>query len=79
MIVPVSAVGEDTEGNFVFVLKADSGSVYRAEKRTITVGELLPEGFEIISGINENEWVATAGLSSLLDGMKVQLLDDQEK
>jgi RND family efflux transporter MFP subunit len=79
IVVPVAAVGEDTKGNFVFVLTMDSGSVYRAEKRTITVGELLPEGFEIISGIHENEWVATAGLNSLMDGMKVRLLESQNK
>jgi RND family efflux transporter MFP subunit len=79
LIVPVAAVGEDTKGNFVFVLKKDSGSEYHAERRTITVGELLPEGFEIISGIHENEWVATAGLNSLMDGMKVRPLESQSK
>jgi RND family efflux transporter MFP subunit len=79
IIVPVAAVGEDAEGSFVFVLKTDSGSVYRAERRAVTVGELLPEGFEIISGIHENEWIATAGLSSLMDGMKVRPLENQSK
>jgi RND family efflux transporter MFP subunit len=79
IIVPVAAVGEDTEGNFVFVLRMESESVYRAEKRTITIGELLPEGFEVISGIHEDEWVATAGLNSLMDGMKVRLLEDQDR
>jgi hypothetical protein len=77
--VPVAAVGEDTNGNFAFVLKVDTGSVYRAEKRAITIGDLLPEGFEVISGIYENEWIATAGLSSLMDGMKVQPLENQSK
>jgi RND family efflux transporter MFP subunit len=79
IIVPVAAVGDGPEGNFVFVLRMDSESVYRAEKRTITIGELLPEGFEVISGIHEDEWVATAGLNSLMDGMKVRLLEDQDR
>jgi RND family efflux transporter MFP subunit len=75
IIAPVAAVGKDTQGNFVFVLNKDSDSAYRVEKRMITVGELLPEGFEIISGISENELIATAGLNTLMDGMKVRLLE----
>jgi RND family efflux transporter MFP subunit len=75
IIAPVAAVGEDTKGNFVFVLNKDSDSVYRVEKRMISVGVLLPEGFEIISGISENELIATAGLNTLMDGMKVRLLE----
>jgi RND family efflux transporter MFP subunit len=79
IIVPVAAVGKDAKGNFVFVLKKDSESVYRAEKRAVTVGELLPEGFEIIIGVRETELVATAGLNSLIDGMKVRLLESPDK
>lgn len=75
IIAPVAAVGKDTKGNFVFVLNRDTDSTYRVEKRMITVGELLPEGFEIISGISENELIATAGLNTLMDGMKVRLLE----
>jgi membrane fusion protein, multidrug efflux system len=75
IITPVAAVGKDTKGNFVFVLNKDSNSTYRVEKRAITIGELLPEGFEVISGINENELIATAGLNSLMDDMKVRLLE----
>jgi len=75
IIAPVAAVGNDTKGDFVFVLNKDADSSYRVEKRMITVGELLPEGFEIISGINEYELIATAGLNSLMDGMKVRLLE----
>jgi len=74
IIAPVAAVGKDTKGNFVFVLIKDSDSAYRVEKRMITVGELLPEGFEIITGLSENELIATAGLNTLMDGMKVRLL-----
>jgi len=75
IIAPVAAVGKDTKGNFVFVLNKDSNSTYRVEKRAITIGELLPEGFEVITGINENELIATAGLNSLMDDMKVRLLN----
>ena len=61
---------------FVFVLNKDSDTGYRVEKRMISIGELLPQGFEIISGLNENELIATAGLNSLMDGMIVRLLEN---
>ena len=75
IVVPVAAVGKDTNSNFVFILNKESNSTYRVEKRAITIGELLPEGFEVITGIVENELIATAGLNSLMDDMKVRLLE----
>jgi RND family efflux transporter MFP subunit len=77
IVAPVAAVAKDAEGNYVFVLQKDSSSNYRVEKRKILVGDLLTEGFEIESGLDENELVATAGLSFLSDGMKVKLLDEK--
>lgn len=76
MTVPVEAVGKDNEGNFVFVLNKKSDAVYVAEKKVITVGELLPEGFELISGLKGGEMVATAGLKSLMNGSEVKLLNE---
>jgi multidrug efflux system membrane fusion protein len=50
--------------------------VFVAEKKIITIGELLPEGFELISGLEEGEIVATAGLKSLMNGTEVKLIND---
>jgi multidrug efflux system membrane fusion protein len=75
IIAPVAGVGEDTRSNFVFVLKKEENDIYRVEKRAITVGELLPEGFAVTSGLSENELIATAGLNTLMDGMQVRLLN----
>lgn len=74
LMVPISAVGEDADGNFVFVLSPQKDSVFTVEKRRITVGELLYDGFEV-KGLKENELVATAGIKTILDGMKVRLLN----
>lgn len=76
MIVPIEAVGKDDQDNFVFALTQSSEGVYIAEKKLITIGDLLPEGFELISGINEGEKVAIAGLKSLMNGTEVKLLND---
>jgi len=47
-----------------------------AEKKVIIIGKLLPKGFELISGLEGGEIVATAGLKSLMNGSEVKLLND---
>lgn len=74
IIAPMTAVGEDQNGNFVFVLKPASGDEYTAVKTKVNVGGMDSNGFQIKSGINTGDLIATAGLSTLLDGMTVKLL-----
>ncbi|NOU62123.1 efflux RND transporter periplasmic adaptor subunit [Marinifilum caeruleilacunae] len=76
IVAPFAAVGEDVSGNYVFVLKKASNSNYRVEKRTVQLGEILPEGFEVIKGLQKNELVAIAGLRFLQDNMEVCLLEN---
>ena len=73
IIVPVKAVGEDTNGNFVFVIESEDGKVGTVKKQAITIGELKTGGFEVLSGLKEGQRYATAGLQSLLDNQKVSL------
>ena len=70
--VPPSAVGEGPDGRFVYVIEPQSSDVGVARKRDIAIGELNTLGFEVKSGLEEGEIVATAGLQVLLDGMKVR-------
>ncbi len=72
--VPVSAVGQDHEGTFVYGLKQKNKGVYTAVKIIIKTGKLTDDGYEVLSGLQEGEYVATAGLRSLFDGMEVKLL-----
>jgi len=72
IIVSAKAVGEDQNGNFVFVLKPTS-DYYFAQRQTVIIGELTENGFVVKSGLDEGTLVATAGLRSLLDGMKVSI------
>ncbi|MEM7575499.1 MAG: efflux RND transporter periplasmic adaptor subunit [Bacteroidota bacterium] len=76
LVCPVAALGQNNEGNFVFVLAAESDGSYRVEQRTVNTGELIEEGFLLKEGLEEGELVATAGLRSLLDGMSVKLIED---
>ena len=76
IIAPVKAVGEGVDGHFVFMLEAGEGDTYVVRKKPVELGQLLPEGFEIETGVSDGDRVATAGLKSLLDGMKVRLLEE---
>jgi len=76
LLVPSQAVGEDELGNFVFTLEPTEDH-YLATRRSVTVGQLTSAGFEILEGLEEGELVATAGLQTLLDSMKVQLYEKQ--
>ena len=74
-VISSLAVGEDEEGNFVYVLEPSNGN-FIVKRRSVTLGSLTSEGFEIIEGLEEGEMVATAGLQILLDGMIVKLYDN---
>ena len=73
LIVPVSAVGEDSNGNFVYVIEKQNENVGLIKKQHFQIGELSPIGFEVISGLKPGQLVATAGLQTLLDGQTVSL------
>ena len=74
LIAPIKGIGEDTDGHFAFLLQK-SNEHYIAQKKYIKIGKLLNSGFEVKEGLQENDLLATAGLSSLLDGMKVKLME----
>lgn len=77
MVIATDAVGHDQSGDFVFVaVKSNENDIYVAEKRNVKLGELQSDGYEIVSGLDKNEAVITAGLSFLYDGRKVKLLND---
>ena len=76
LVVPVKAVGEDANGQYVFVIEAVDKGLGAVHRRPIRIGKLLADGFVVEEGLVERELVATAGLRSLLDGMKVRLLQE---
>ena len=71
LIAPMTAVGEDSNGNFVFLITEEQNSVVVNKKPKI--GDLTPQGFEILSGLEKGQKIATAGLQTLLDRQKVKL------
>ncbi|PIA78455.1 efflux transporter periplasmic adaptor subunit [Gaetbulibacter sp. 4G1] len=72
LVVPANAVGEDSNGRFVFLVE-EAGEITKVKKQQITIGDLTNEGFEIKSGLKAGQKIATAGLQTLLDGQEVRL------
>ena len=62
----------------MYVLKQKDNKIYSANKTPVEVGELLPQGFEIKSGVSPNSLVVTNGLKSLIDGMEVKLYEEND-
>ena len=75
LLTPIKSVGEGPDGMFAFVLK-EEGEKYTVRKQKINIGPLRPGGFEVKTGLKKGDKVAVAGLSSLLDGMAVVLLEE---
>tara|TARA_R110000787_G_scaffold13816_2_gene42967 strand:- start:6477 stop:7559 length:1083 start_codon:yes stop_codon:yes gene_type:complete len=72
LVVPAKSVGEDGNGNFVFLIET-SGDKIIAKKQPIKVGKLTSEGFAVTEGLSAGQKIAIAGLQTLLDGQEVKL------
>ncbi len=66
-VVPAKAVQQDQKGRFVFVLGKDD----RAERRDITVGERVDQGWAVQSGLVSGEMVIVEGIQKLHNGIQV--------
>ena len=72
LIAPMTAVGEDSNGNFVFLIKEDQNSVV-VNKTPVKIGGTLLYVSACKTGLEKGQKIATAGLQTLLDGQKVKL------
>jgi hypothetical protein len=73
VLVPPTAVGEDIDGRFVFVVRDLEQNVGHAKRLTVTAGDLTNDGLEILSGIEDGDILITAGIDRLSDGESVRL------
>ena len=78
LVVPYVAVGEDSEGNFVFVLEPDSEGRLFARRRAVEVGLATADGIVITQGLREGDLIATAGVRRLVAGQEVTLLGEPD-
>ncbi len=76
ILVPFDAVAHDEGGDFVYVVEnTDTEGIYKATRKTVKLGELTSEAYEIKEGLSPDDIIITAGLSFMYDGRKVRLLE----
>ncbi|MBL4904531.1 MAG: efflux RND transporter periplasmic adaptor subunit [Flavobacteriaceae bacterium] len=73
IVIPAKAVGEDAQGNFVFVIEKDGNGSTIVKRQMVSVGKLSSQGFEIIEGLFIGQKIAVAGLQTLLEGQEVKM------
>lgn len=79
ILLPSHAVLEDQDGRFVYVAQPGNGDIAVVKRANVTVGDLTAEGFEILAGLTEGQYVITAGVSRITPDMQVKLSAEWEK
>ena len=79
LLLPSVAVGEDRDGRFVFVVEERGEGLGIVHRKSVTTGELTPEGLEILDGLSDGERVVTAGVRRIQDGRTVRLLPSSNR
>ena len=72
-VVPQTAVLQDREGRFVYLLGEDS----KVSQQRITTGARVGNGWAVTEGLAGNEQVVVQGIQRLRDGMTVQPSEGQ--
>lgn len=78
IVIPPVAATEDRIGRFVFVLEQNSDKRWFAKRRPVEIGELTPTGLIVTKGIEADELIVTAGVSRIVDGQEVKLLEGMD-
>lgn len=78
LAVPGLSVGEDRTGRYVYVLERSDDDTWTARRQAVVIGEVFPDGIEIISGVSAGDLVVTAGVRRVIDGQRVRLLEQSE-
>jgi len=71
-IVPPVSVGEDRLGRYVFVVQGADSGFGNIQKKSVEIGELTTDGLEIMEGLTDGDYLVTAGVSQIQDGLKVK-------
>jgi len=73
LVASKKGVGGTASHHFAFLLKP-SGEIYEVKKQPVSIGTAFSEDIEITKGLKDGDLIATAGLNSLKEGMRVKLL-----
>ena len=78
-LVPSTAVGEDREGRFVYLIESRGDGARVARRRSVTVGSFVSDELEVLDGLADGDIVISAGVSMVEDGREVRLSTFQEE
>jgi membrane fusion protein (multidrug efflux system) len=71
IVIPVEAGLHDfNDQSFVYLVDASAGKAF---KRIISLGQVLNDKIEVISGLTENDEVVSGGQQKLVDGSPVTI------
>lgn len=84
IVLPASAVAEDNQGMFVYVLTpkrtikdpanaSREKTLYTVERRSVVLGEMINTGFVVLSGVSAGDLIAKAGLNVIQPNDEVTL------
>lgn len=71
ILVPASAIGEDKDGRFAFLLRDVRDGQGRVERVSVTTGDLTNQGLEVLAGLAPGDKLITAGVHRIHDGLTV--------
>ena len=72
IFLPAKVVLRDSSGNFVYTVSDNKDGTANVVKTPVQAGEISQSGIEILSGVTTGDFVITAGMSRVSDGMKVR-------
>ncbi|MEM9865663.1 MAG: efflux RND transporter periplasmic adaptor subunit [Myxococcota bacterium] len=70
--LPLSAVGEDREGRFVYIVEGE-GETAAVRRRSVEVAGVTGDALRVTDGVTDGERVVTAGVSRISDGLEVRV------
>lgn len=77
--LPLTAVNEDSKHKkYVYVIENIQNKEGIIRKKEITIGKLIDNRMEILSGIDGKEKVVTAGVNMVTPGQKVKLYEEEK-
>ncbi len=71
--LPLTAIGEDRDGSFVFRVEGEPGGAGKVVRQPIKIGRLSADGIYVLEGVSEGQRVVTAGVSRIQDGLQVMI------
>jgi RND family efflux transporter MFP subunit len=72
LMVPFSALRQDRDGQFVWVIEAGA-----AARRGVRTGIRIADRIEVLEGLDTGERIITRGFLGLAEGKKVERIDDE--